>query len=81
MGIGPVSSSTVICNLRRYTKVMQQRVLRQKTGSRDKESDWAFAQVARVKMTQEMLKNGEEMDKGTLKMEDCHARESSIARW
>ena len=72
-GVPTVSSSTVIRNLRDYTLVRKQRVLNRKTGSRDESSLWAKARVARVRMTAEMFKLGEDFDNGKITMIDCCA--------
>ena len=72
-GIEPVSSDTVIRNLREYTVVLKERVLRRKTGKKDVDSDWAKARVARVTMTEEMISRGCSLSENTISMSECRA--------
>ena len=71
IGVEAVSSDTVIRNLREYTVVLKQCVLRRKTGSRDEQSQWAKACLARVTMTERMFALGVGVDANEVTMEDC----------
>jgi hypothetical protein len=54
--------------------VIHRKVPKRKTGSKDRNSEWAKAQVQRCLMTQEMFLAGEQLERGETTMEKFERR-------
>lgn len=61
--------------LRKYTDVSDESLLKRKTGSKDSNSMWARARVARCEMESEMLHLGNELESGKISINHCKDRD------